>query len=258
MTNQGRDELLDIDYTALEEALLPLREHNSGLEQYVEELLDEMVQLAANLDHQVEYAHQSSTQQVEANSKVVEQSSKLSDQKNEIERLQSLVTSYETQQPEVLASREEMTQLKQQLATTKIELLAKDQQLSEMENPPVDAHADSELQSQHAELEEELEQVRSRAAELTETVDRQQREMNEERVEWSSELKSIRDVVQRRNESSQESTQAVASESNGAVATLEKPASRQVGALGGDRVVDSVMAQFAKLQRDISRRRNGK
>ncbi|PHS09128.1 MAG: hypothetical protein COA78_12210 [Blastopirellula sp.] len=249
--------LLNAGYPALEEALQQLREHNCGLEQFVEELLDEMVQLSANLDQQVEQTNQHVAQQAEADSIAVQQSSKLSDQQAEIERFQSMVDAHEERQPELLASRDSITQLKQQLASAKIELLEKDQHLSELESQSTEPHDESELQTQYAALEEELEQVRSRAAELTETVDRQQREISEERVEWSSELKSIRDVVQRRNEPPREAARAVEAETGGGVATLEKPPSQQVGALGGDRVVDSVMAQFAKLQRDISRRRTG-
>lgn len=53
------------------------------------------------------------------------------------------------------------------------------------------------LEQERASLETELEMVRTRAAELTETLDKERRQMAEDRAEWSGELKQLRRLLER-------------------------------------------------------------
>jgi chromosome segregation ATPase len=53
------------------------------------------------------------------------------------------------------------------------------------------------LEQERTALETELEMVRSRAAELTETLDQERKQMAQDRAEWSSELKQLRRLLER-------------------------------------------------------------
>lgn len=103
-------------------------------------------------------------------------------------------------------------------------------------------------------LEAELDAVRSRSAELAESLGQHQRQMAEDRARWADELKSLRRLVERLAEQTPErETVSVA-----AATTLSAPpanARREASEAGADPVLDSVMAQFAMLQKDLSKRR---
>jgi len=120
-----------------------------------------------------------------------------------------------------------------------------------------DARRIAELKQQCAELESELELVRRRNAELAQTLDRQERQVAEERTQWSGELKELRRLLEaqsgliehRLNETSPPQPAAPAAAND--VSDAAKP-----DASPPDAVVDSVMAQFAKLQQDVKQRRS--
>ena len=107
--------------------------------------------------------------------------------------------------------------------------------------------------------------VRARSAELQETVSRQKRELAAQRLEVSEELKELRTLIADQAElfAQHEPASFVesadhhepAAEQRSPSSTLvheEPPAKPQ------DPVVNSVMAQFARLQRDIAQRRKKK
>ena len=110
----------------------------------------------------------------------------------------------------------------------------------------------ADLEQQRSELEEELELVRRRAAELAETVSQQKREMAEDRAEWSGELREMRKLLERQTLTTsdvQPAHELVATASSaGGTATMKPP----------NPVIDEVMAQFEKLQQDATRRRGKK
>ena len=108
------------------------------------------------------------------------------------------------------------------------------------------------MKNESAELESELERVRGRAAELYETVDEQKRELTQQRVEMGEELKSLRRIIE----------SLVTDKSQGAVqpmqsvkAERETPKESKPANSPSDPIVNSVIAQFAKLQQDIQQRR---
>ena len=102
------------------------------------------------------------------------------------------------------------------------------------------------LQQDRAVLEAELELVRSRTADLSETLSHERQQISEDRAEWATELKQLRRVIERRT--------AVAS------ATLVTPPVRAASTGGGDKelvtvcdsradpIVGSVLAQFDKIR----------
>jgi DNA repair exonuclease SbcCD ATPase subunit len=113
----------------------------------------------------------------------------------------------------------------------------------------------NDLERERLELESELELVRTRATELQETVNSQRRELTEQRAELSSELRALREMVER----SPPSAGRIHTEAPEPVrvasiardqATAEEPPP--------DPVISSVMAQFARLQKDVAQRRKKK
>ncbi len=105
------------------------------------------------------------------------------------------------------------------------------------------------LEEEREALEAELELVRGRAAELNETVAEQQREIAEQKTELSSELQQLRRLVEKQAD-------LIADR----VTHDEPVSSPPVGPTPdqtqlNDPVVNSVMAQFAKLQKDVAQRR---
>jgi SMC interacting uncharacterized protein involved in chromosome segregation len=133
------------------------------------------------------------------------------------------------------------------------------------QNPPALTELDS-LKQERIELELELELVRSRSAELQETVTHQKRELAAQRLEVNEELKELRMLIVDQAELLiQHEPEAASSEDvHEEFPTKEKRVAPPVSgheetpAKSVDPVVNSVMAQFAKLQRDIAQRRKKK
>lgn len=109
-----------------------------------------------------------------------------------------------------------------------------------------------ELQQERARLEAELEMVRNRAAEMSETLVQQKREIVQERAQWSEELKRMRHLLEAHHAAASVAPREVASPV--APAAESRPTSKPNG-VESDPVLDSVMAQFEILQKDLARRR---
>ena len=125
------------------------------------------------------------------------------------------------------------------------------------------------LKKERQELELELELVRARSAELQETVGRQKRELAAQRLEVNEELKELRTLIAGQAElfNQHESDGAAEGDAHQDSPAKEKHVAPVSGAASVhdeasgkpvDPVVNSVMAQFAKLQRDIAQRRKKK
>lgn len=108
-------------------------------------------------------------------------------------------------------------------------------------------------------LENELEMVRGRTAELSESLAEQKQQMEAQQAEWTQELRQMRRLLemmakrqldrQETAESRQPAACAAASAAPAALAAPEAPAA------AGDPVLDSVVAQFEMLQKDLAQRR---
>lgn len=121
-----------------------------------------------------------------------------------------------------------------------------------------EAHQERLAQSQAAEsrqreaLENELELVRMRAAELAESLAEQGRQIAQERAQWGEELRRMRRLLEtlvctRQTPATAEHEEPQVSE--------PAPAATAGGAPSEDPVLSSVMAQFQMLQKDLARRR---
>jgi chromosome segregation ATPase len=130
----------------------------------------------------------------------------------------------------------------------------------------------AELAQEKAELENELELVRTRAAELHETVAEQKNQLREERSVTTTELKELRRLVEQQAEllaqleppenvrNSMPAPRISIPSKAPAPSTTNTVAASAAAeeAEPADPVVNSVMAQFAKLQKDVAQRRKKK
>jgi hypothetical protein len=110
----------------------------------------------------------------------------------------------------------------------------------------------SGLERERLELESELELVRTRATELQEVVNQQRRELVAQRADVTTELRLLRELVEQRP-----SRTAVEYEPDEEPALVGAVSTAAFGRPAGS-VVSSVMAQFARLQKDVAQRRKEK
>jgi exonuclease SbcC len=110
------------------------------------------------------------------------------------------------------------------------------------------------LERERLELESELELVRTRATELQEVVNQQRRELVEQRADVTTELRLLRELVEQRG------TRVTPEYEPEEEPALVGAAARgsDSGSAPADPVVSSVMAQFARLQKDVAQRRKKK
>ena len=112
----------------------------------------------------------------------------------------------------------------------------------------------ADLEQQRDVLEEELESLRRRASEADESLAQQKREMAEERAEWSGELREMRQLLERHTRQLTESRQYSDTTTASSMSTTSFSRNNH-SSQTTDPVVGSVMAQFAKLQKDANGRR---
>jgi chromosome segregation ATPase len=113
----------------------------------------------------------------------------------------------------------------------------------------------ADLEQERATLETELELVRGRASELQEQVMSHERSMEEQQQEMSAELRQLRELVERNASSARKSTASPVRPTELPSPNDEATPNQQAQPVTADPVVNSVMAQFAKLQKDVSARR---
>lgn len=108
-------------------------------------------------------------------------------------------------------------------------------------------------------LENELEMARNQAAELSEKLAEQKRQLETREAEWTQELREMRRLLEIMAQRQLEQC-----ENDGSQPALCAAAAAAANAAGGspgeaatadDPVLDSVMAQFQMLQKDLARRR---
>lgn len=111
------------------------------------------------------------------------------------------------------------------------------------------------MERERNELESELELVRARATELQEVVNQQRRELEEQRTEITNELRQLREMATKWPRATEPFQQQHPEDAEELVAATSS--SESMGAVP-DPVVSSVMAQFARLQKDVAQRRKKK
>jgi chromosome segregation ATPase len=161
-----------------------------------------------------------------------------------------------------------------ELAEARHDLASQCQQMRELHSaPPSQENGDDEsrrqlsamaerhasLEREHALLELELDTVRARAAELSETLAAEKRAFGQQQNAWTEELQRMRRVLEqiaeRRDEVEVPPIVAPLAAPGSKRPTAAKEAATQA-AMAEDPVLDSVMAQFAMLQKDVARRRS--
>lgn len=116
-----------------------------------------------------------------------------------------------------------------------------------------DAEHVAELEQERAALEAELELVRGRAAELYDALAQERRSLAEHRAETNNELKQLRRIVEKQAELLTERVNAASVARDVPTADVEdEPIDTSAAS---DPVISSVMAQFAKLQKEVAERR---
>ncbi len=127
------------------------------------------------------------------------------------------------------------------------------------------------LEKSHAEvlrerdrLESELELVRSRACELQEVVAEQQDRLSQQQDDVSDELRQLKSVIEiqlstlHRKSQPIERPPAAAPQVTAAVMNVATAQPETADVPAADPVMSSVMAQFARLQKDVAQRRKKK
>ena len=104
---------------------------------------------------------------------------------------------------------------------------------------------------ERAALETELDAVRNRAAELSDTLEDERQRASGDRKDWAGEMRQMRQLLQTLSER----PPVTASEAATPTPAAEQPIEQQDAQ---DPVLDSVMAQFEILQKDLARRRKAK
>jgi chromosome segregation ATPase len=209
----------------------------------------------------------------------------LQQQQQELETARSMVNSADGE-----ISLEEFTQLQQQLEHVQQELAVSRSQVAQLAGVTMDlaearadlarsrdealkmaesrvgtATPDSELQQrceaselERRNLEIELESLRQRSVELTEALCEQKRVASEERAEWSGEIRQLRRSLERQSEILAEQRPAEVAPPRPARAEKQSSPKHHESKSADDPVVGSVMAQFATLQKERSRRRDSR
>jgi len=110
----------------------------------------------------------------------------------------------------------------------------------------------AEARHEQTVLETELEAVRARAAELTEALEAQRREAAENHAQWVDELRRQRLLLEDLARLVVERSSSSAASS----AAAPTPGAPVPDVQAADSALESVMAQFEMLQRDVARRRS--
>jgi chromosome segregation ATPase len=252
----------------LAETTAGFREQCGQFEVLASELYGDIERLGDELVHKADEVEQA-RQQLEKRERELAEERQENSQLNELIESQQSLLQQAINEIQTLGrqSSEELAELKRQFAATQAQLGDTRTQLNEAiaraaeaasqlsvaksGPPPVsdDTRARlAKLEHDRRDLEEENKLLRTRAVALQETVNQQRRELAEQQTEISAELKQLRDLLtEREHELQNLDHQAV---------TLVAPHGKSPAE--PDPVVSSVMAQFARLQKDVAQRRKKK
>ena len=242
------------------EAELREREAQLSLRQQENENLHQLLQAqAARLETMAEELH---SVREELGKKSVAGESSASEA-----HLQGVVQRLEEQRDDLKqrldVCREELTRRSdatEQLAKSQVALAAAREEILELREK-FDSTRDADDtnvddQRERIALETELEMVRRRAAELSESLAEQKDQMTHQQAMWAAELNHLRHLMDAHNGAAIHQA-AEAQAQPAPTATVEVNQTQPSPAKNGDNdpVVDSIMQQFAKLQQDVAQRR---
>ncbi|MBI1248073.1 hypothetical protein GC197_09555 [bacterium] len=278
------------DYAPLEQAINQLRQHNCDLEKFIDQLLHEIASLGQevetratellkarkDLERSSEVSTQSAEENLRLSRQVHEKQEALQRAQNEVEQLRQQLTTAQSSsgdqssqqriaelEQQLSASQSgtadesqlltEVENLRRELAAAKLELMRKEQS-DDQSQPPDEIGS---LVEKNQALEGELHQARGHAMQLTETIDQQQKELNQQKHAWAEELQAMRSLLERRGSNPSQTPQPQSFADTSVISETATVCRDEIEyrANNNNTVVDSVMAQFAKLQRDVNKRR---
>lgn len=183
----------------------------------------------------------------------VQQANELRAAADERDELSVKLDRVQKESTQLAGAAEELETIRAELAAVRAELAERKRQASSTAAPPDEETARrlQSLEQERSALETELEHVRIRAAETADALDEQKRRSTVERAEWSGELKQLRRTLERQS-------QLLAERRHETPTVATPPAAKSNDRHSSDPVLDSVMAQFETLQKDLIRRRNQK
>jgi chromosome segregation ATPase len=254
--------LSNIEWGAVTSSLSDIHAGNEEAEQFIGEMLDELDQLRHDLHNQDVRLQRERFDLDERRTKTQSSASALDeDSQRELDQLGAERVALQEERDAAHVQLAKMATTALDLATARVELSETRKELTrEREKLAADddtktelLHRVGELEQERALLEAELESVRRRAAELSEAL---------ERKEWRSQSESGQPAAAARpiSQTSQKlqppepAAPEVAAADNSASPALQAKRPTKV-ALGEDAALESVMAQFEMIQRDIARRR---
>lgn len=266
--------LSHIEWGAVTSSLADIHASNEDADQFIGEMLDELDQLRHDLHNQDVRLQRERIEIDDRRAKMQSDVSALDEgAQRELEQLRAeRVTLQEerdaahhqlakmaTTALDLAAARAELSATRTELAREREKLAADDDTKTEL------LHRIGELEQERALLESELESVRRRAAELSESLERKKWQSASESRQPATAAQPITADTQQPETPAPASpaaaTAAAAAASPGpaAVDDSAEPAPEAKRptklALGEDAALESVMAQFEMIQRDIARRR---
>jgi len=236
-------------------AIAELRSGHDRFEQFFAGVFDELDSMAAALSRRQEYLQQTARQQQDQHSVAAVQQDRQAQQLLEEVRQERL--EWRDSQEAVHSQSEQLAAIVAELADVRSELTrelaAGGADHEQVEQELEEARREqARLEQQQTILESELESVRNRAGELAESLAEQKRLEAKQQTEWSDEFKRVRFLLESISWRLAQGVPAAAGESQ-----PHQQAGANSSAAAGDPVLDSVMAQFEMLQKDLAKRRAG-
>ena len=237
--------------------LAELEQHRTALEQELAEARQQISRLAdanaelAKLRGELEEARlellrKPERSNAEADSAAEDMCHRLAEIEQQRSALEQELSSSRSQISRLVDATAELAAVRGELAAARAELLERPSG-GAGEGDQVWRERLREMQHEREMLEAELETVRRRVVEMAETAASEKQRNSQERTEWSKEFKQLRKLLE---------VQAKSPAPKSA-APVEAPAPvAQTVPSGGDPILESVMAQFDMLQKDIARRRS--
>ena len=218
-------------------------------QQQLETLQRQSIELAAQLDATQEQARQAEQRAEEARQLLEQAQAEL------LERRATQAAAAQDDDAGISSEAiDEIAELTAQLGQVREELSRRGEDASDDPNM---ARRVSDLEQERTALESELELVRGRAAELSETAAAQQRAIAAERAEWADELKQMRKALERQTQTvANAETQVHAQGASGPGYAPRGSGPPPAQAAPPDAVLESIRAQFEQVQRDRARRRD--
>jgi hypothetical protein len=250
------------------EIVAGFRNECSEFEHLVQSLFDQLDQLRVELERksqEVERERQRVSEQRKETSRIAHQfehqEAKLSEALNEIEELKNLVSRAGQDSAQRDALVRDLATARKELADARAEIARGGGSGGGEEGERV-----TELERERAALEAELELVRGRASELYELLAQERKAATEHRNESATELKQLRRIVEKQAELLSERPAEPAHPPARSAPVRESHPTREIGGddlddetlestPSSDPVISSVMAQFAKLQKEVAERR---